>query len=33
MPQRRTQWGARLLILFVGLALFIGVVAIAFSGR
>jgi hypothetical protein len=29
MPERRTQGGARLLIVVVGLALFIGVVAIA----
>jgi len=31
IPERRTHWGARLLILFVGLALFIGVLAITFN--
>ena len=30
-PQRRSHWGARILIVLVGLALFVGVVAIAFS--
>ena len=31
-PERRSHWGARLLILFVGLALLIGAIAIAFAG-
>jgi hypothetical protein len=30
-PQRRSHWGARILIVLVGAALFVGVVAIAFS--
>jgi hypothetical protein len=30
-PQRRSNWGARILIVLVGAALFVGVVAIAFS--
>ncbi len=30
-PERRSNWGARILIVLVGLALFIGVIAIAFS--
>jgi hypothetical protein len=31
-PERRSHWGARLLIVFVGLALLIGAIAIAFAG-
>jgi hypothetical protein len=31
-PQRRSNWGAKLLIVFVGLALLIGAIAIAFGG-
>lgn len=30
-PGRRNNWGARILIVLVGMALFIGVIAIAFS--
>ena len=30
-PERRSNWGARLLIVFVGLVLFIGAIAIAFA--